>query len=98
MSQPKPTRTWHRGPPPHIGWWQASSGRSTRTWRWWNGTCWSIVAFPEDDLASVAMCAATPTESTNVEWTTYWPDFARVPRTSPLIPPLNLDELWGDAA
>lgn len=98
LNLPLKIRLWHSGPPPHVGWWQASSGRSTRTWRWWNGECWSIVAFPDEDLDSVAWCAATPTQSLNMEWTTYWPEGARVPRVPPLIPPLNLDELWGDTA
>lgn len=32
---------WHKGPPPSIGWWQASNARQSRILRWWNGVHWS---------------------------------------------------------
>lgn len=31
----------HYGPPPEVGWWQASDARRTDTWRYWNGERWS---------------------------------------------------------
>ena len=39
-------RIWHKGQPPHIGWWNASNRRSEIMWRWWNGHRWSWFALP----------------------------------------------------
>ena len=38
-------RIWHSGPPPHVGWWNASFDfvKGNNDWRWWDGKCWSIV-------------------------------------------------------
>jgi hypothetical protein len=35
--------TWHKGPPPSIGWWPASWNRNPRILRYYNGEWWSIV-------------------------------------------------------
>jgi hypothetical protein len=29
---------WHKGPPPHVGWWNASLFRESGIWRWWNAS------------------------------------------------------------
>jgi hypothetical protein len=33
--------TWHKGPPPSIGWWPASTCRDPESLRWWDGKGWS---------------------------------------------------------
>ena len=37
---------WNQGEPPAPGWYQASHSKDERTWRWWDGKCWSRPAFP----------------------------------------------------
>lgn len=36
---------WHKGPPPSVGWWQASAFRDPSMLRWWNGSYWSECAW-----------------------------------------------------
>lgn len=77
-------REWHSGPPPHVGWWNASYSRRTDVWRWWNGEAWSISVF---DGCPALEAAARATEhgiyQHEIEWTDYWPENARVPRIDP---------------
>lgn len=35
------TKKWHKGPPPSVGWWPASTQRDPAILRWWNGSLWS---------------------------------------------------------
>ena len=79
-------RVWHKGPPPHIGWWNASLGRSCDAWRWWDGTKWSISATPS--MSSWQAAAKSEYKSNGevqrqIEWTDYWPENARVERKAP---------------
>lgn len=76
-------RTWHKGPPPHIGWWNASTYRSDRTWRWWDGSLWSRSAAPGKSAKEAARLARNPSPVSGIEWTDYWPENARVPRIAP---------------
>lgn len=78
-------RVWRKGPPPHVGWWNASVQRDHEAWRWWDGKRWSNAAFKGDRPKSVAEMAATPSGwgEGRVEWTDYWPKNARVPRVAP---------------
>lgn len=76
---------WHSGPPPHVGWWNASAGRDPDVWRWWDGAQWSIPMYP-DDLADLAGAAALIPEAPHfaaLEWRHYYPEGARVPRINP---------------
>jgi len=67
-------RTWHKGPPPEVGWWNASPNRTESYWRWWDGKTWSIGVGDFLDADTAAQLAATPTDSTyEIEWTDYWP-------------------------
>jgi len=76
-------RIWNPGPPPHIGWWNASVMEALDMWRWWNGKHWSDAA-QESSVARLAGTFAKRRESAkNVEWTDYWPEGARVPRVDP---------------
>ena len=79
-------RKWHSGPPPHVGWWQASIERAGGRWRWWDGCRWSVTGFEDmtsEDAAFVASCVSRLADVFPVEWTTYWPENARVPRIDP---------------
>ncbi len=56
-----------------------------KAWRWWNGARWSVVALPNDGEQEVSRSANTlylgPTS--DIEWTDYYPDNARVARIDP---------------
>ena len=80
------SRTWHKGPPPHIGWWNASVCYDLTVWRWWNGKCWSEPAYNGDDKFMAEMYAALEVDKSEinfVKWTDYYPKNARVPRINP---------------
>jgi len=79
------TRKWHKGPPPHIGWWNASLMNDPKSWRWWNGKHWSDNCFPSEDENTAALQAANRSvwSDTEIEWTNYYPKNARVPRIDP---------------
>lgn len=79
-------RTWHKGPPPHVGWWNASRNELTFCWRWWDGQCWSIPVFVGEDrlnAGSKAKVKETARLSRCVAWSDYYPKGARVPRVAP---------------
>lgn len=84
-------RTWHEGPPPFPGWWNATDlaeehreAPPLEFWRWWNGEHWSRVAFDDDRIADVVAAADAPHEHPlPVAWCDYWPENARVPRVNP---------------
>jgi hypothetical protein len=77
------SRTWHKGPPPHVGWWNASWANDLTAWRWWNGKHWSHVAYPEDSEFFAEISAQSQTPHDYIEWTNYYPKNARVPRINP---------------
>lgn len=73
--------TWHRGLPPYIGWWNASSSGNERMWRWWNGGCWSSWAIPSHGVEMAAMQAhISESNSFEINWRWHYPAHARVPR------------------
>lgn len=76
---------WYQGPPPYIGWWNASNTRNKFMWRWWNGTCWSLaVNHLEDDVFAALAAEESGIEvAGTIEWRHYYPENARVPRMSP---------------
>jgi hypothetical protein len=75
--------TWHKGPPPSIGWWPASTRRNPDTLRWWNGVEWSFPAYCKWTAEVAANEARQPTWShfqEEIEWTdrpASWPERAR---------------------
>ena len=84
----KVDREWHSGVPPHVGWWNASNAKCPITWRWWNGTTWSVAAYEGNSAEPVERKARTPLEpiwckQTDIYWSDYWPANARVPRINP---------------
>lgn len=77
-------RIWHKGPPPHAGWWNAGFGRRDEWWRWWDGELWSDSAHETESSASAGKSALKRQYIISyVEWTDYWPENARVPRVDP---------------
>lgn len=78
-------RVWHSGPPPHVGWWNASACYDDDAWRWWNGECWSPSVYAYEPIRAVVRAASMHTVfcTGEIEWTDYWPENARVPRIDP---------------
>ena len=77
---------WHKGPPPHIGWWRIRTKvpySKKQPWRWWDGECWSWPAFEDDTKKTAALMAMIKSEVMGIQWNTYWPKNARVPRIKP---------------
>lgn len=73
--------TWHKGPPPSVGWWPASRQRDKKALRWWNGKVWSVVCYSHFHANVVAKRAATATEpQIGIKWTerpASWPKRSR---------------------
>ena len=76
-------RTWHAGPPPHIGWWNASAARSDNGWRWWNGEDWSRIVWNDTTAVDAGKYSKLAAVDPHIEWTGYYPRNARVPRIDP---------------
>lgn len=76
-------RKWHKGPPPHIGWWNASAWRFGNIWRWWDGEKWSRSVRNDAEAVVASVTASIPSSQEDIEWTDYWPKNARVPRIDP---------------
>ena len=77
-------RVWHSGPPPHVGWWNASVLEVEDFWRWWDGQAWSRIAQEYNDAVYAGMQASMATTSQQgIRWTDYYPANARVPRVKP---------------
>ena len=72
---------WKKKHPPHIGWWQASRFRNPDLWRWWDTKQWSeSVSSSSHCMAALVASRYKANEQASIEWTTYWPENARVPR------------------
>lgn len=78
-------RIWHKGPPPHVGWWNASLAQDEDCWRWWDGEEWSIASTKETspEAADKRVSHKSTYSRLDMEWTDYWPEGARVPRIDP---------------
>lgn len=75
---------WHKGPPPHVGWWAASVWQNENMWRWWNGKYWSHASGVCETARAAATGAAKKAgNSSQIRWTDYYPENARVPRVAP---------------
>lgn len=93
-------RTWHSGPPPHVGWWNASNARWTGQWRWWDGVQWSDWAGPSYTAKDARAAVLRLDYDGGIEWSDYYPEGARVPRVNPadpyitpLLPKLNAGDM-----
>jgi hypothetical protein len=75
--------TWHKGPPPSVGWWPASTCDQDGVFRWWNGEWWSVVAFDDmtaDQAEESAKIAEELPGQKYIEWTerpASWPERSR---------------------
>jgi len=78
-------RSWKKGPPPHIGWWNASYRRCKEQWSWWDGEKWSTPAYFFDTRKQAAENAKYRAIAyvDKIEWNDYYPQGARVPRVDP---------------
>lgn len=86
MSTAKTDRVWRRGPPPHVGWWNASVMRDRTMWRWWDGKNWSRAECETKSAASAKKPAGLHSEiwlNSEIEWSDFYPANARVPRLDP---------------
>jgi hypothetical protein len=73
-------RQWHSGPPPHVGWWNASAMQNVFTWRWWDGRVWSRAVDQDASAVYAGAVAKHPEPSERqrcILWTDYWPKGAR---------------------
>lgn len=74
-------RKWLSGPPPSVGWWNASDSQAHFVWRWWNGHCWSTRAHEGNNQHEAALAARIADwDQVSITYTTYWPKNARVAR------------------
>lgn len=89
MSKPKPFHEippgtklkWLTGKPKAKGWWMASTDKDPRSWRWWDGVQWSLNVHSNRAANTAARRAKKPSrDSDRVQYTTYYPANARVPR------------------
>jgi hypothetical protein len=75
--------TWHKGPPPSLGWWPAAFHRNKKILRWWDGISWSIPVMRHMSASQAAENAARkePDQYQNdIEWTerpASWPERSR---------------------
>lgn len=77
---------WHKGPPPHIGWWLASVGCIENIWRFWDGKAWSYPLASGAPRALVGILSKDYAPSNTqdiIKWSKYYPENARVPRIDP---------------
>lgn len=74
---------WHKGPPPHVGWWNASNYEASGTWRWWDGLEWSTGVHANMPLSIAVRHAVVHTVATEVKWNDSYPAHARIPRYDP---------------
>ena len=73
--------TWHKGPPPSIGWWPASNYRNPDILRWWNGEWWSCGCVANYSAQTAASSAAQKSRfQDDIEWAdrpAWWPERSR---------------------
>lgn len=77
---------FHKGPPPHIGWWRAKLIEgTTEYWGWFDGYWWSPFCTEDKDAAEAARRARQRGAfgPDDVKWSDYWPENARVERIVP---------------
>jgi hypothetical protein len=85
MTNDKDPNVWHSGPPPFVGWWNASSIKHWGAMRWWDGEKWSVAVFANDkpetrDGELVKLSQHTAMNQNMIEWSWQWPENARRPR------------------
>jgi hypothetical protein len=77
-------RVWHKGPPPFVGWWNASSMKIGTLWSWWDGEQWSNCVMDNMDETYAGVQAYCKNENQEtIMWCDYYPEDARVARIHP---------------
>jgi hypothetical protein len=75
------------GAPPHVGWWftQVKAATYVQEWRWFDGEVWSTGVSGFDGIEAARLSAKCESlyEVHELEWSTYYPENARVPRLDP---------------
>jgi hypothetical protein len=76
---------WNSGPPPHVGWWNASGCQVPFIWMFWNGFEWSQGSHFSNTSVKAAIYASRLAVSPLgwIKWSYYWHENARVPRINP---------------
>jgi Protein of unknown function (DUF2510) len=73
--------TWHKGPPPSIGWWPASKAGNPKCLRWWNGAAWSLDCYSDMRTETAERRAGFKAlVQDNIKWTkrpASWPERSR---------------------
>lgn len=61
---------WTFGPPPSVGWWEASVNCTADLFRWWDGLTWSLACTPGMTLDDVDARAAfaIPGPASRMAW------------------------------
>jgi hypothetical protein len=79
-----PDLIWRKGKPKERGWFNASRTQTESTWRWFDGKRWSQAITDKhlspERAAEEAKVKAYYDRSKPIEYRTYWPEGARVPR------------------
>jgi hypothetical protein len=73
-SKPQPGKTWHKGPPPHVGVWPASGSERHDSLRYWNGTHWSCGWMKGARADKIEDCKRTVLLAPQLCWYGYQPD------------------------
>lgn len=72
---------WHKGPPPSVGWWPASRYKIFGSYRWWNGSAWSVAVFESYNKISVSRASKLKAiGQREIKWTERpddWPEWSR---------------------
>lgn len=76
-------RIFKSGPPPHVGWWNASVNGDPDIWRWWDGKTWGLPCVSSMSGEHADKKAKRPAGIEGIKWSDYWPENARVPRIAP---------------
>jgi hypothetical protein len=70
---------WAAGPPPCVGWWNASSRNDEFARRWWNGRAWSAACWVGDS-AHTMQCAKLKIAKRETQLLIRWRGLARDPK------------------
>lgn len=74
-------------PPPHVGWWMTTI-HVFRWWRYWDGENWSRDFCEHEKQFGIEVAFSHPSsridpDQSGIQWSSYYPANARVPRIDP---------------
>lgn len=70
---------WASGPPPSVGWWNASTREDPDARRWWSGRVWSAACWPGDS-AHTEQCAKLKKAKRDTQKLIRWRGLAHDPK------------------